>query len=110
MARVIIQGSKEECDKAYNSLQNVFSNCDKKARISTEGESMIVLDVYQERFGKDGFSDEEIDLALTCHSSAIRRCDLCPYRKEPGCTEKLLIDGSIWLTRKIKNNPEVKSC
>ena len=108
MARIIIQGTKEECEKTENSLKEMFSKCDKKARVLTEDETMIVLDVYQERCGRDGFSDEEIDFALSCCSSAIQRCDLCPYRKEVCCKDKLLADGALWLTRKINKNPGVR--
>lgn len=99
MARVIIQGTKEECKKTENTLRNLFTKCDKKATVFTEDEVMLVLDVYQERYGKDGFTDKEIELALTCHTSAVQRCDICPYRKETNCSEKLLADGALWFTR-----------
>ena len=108
MARIIIQGTKEECEKTENSLKEMFSKCDKKARVLTEDETMIVLDVYQERCGREGFSDEEIDFALTCCTNVNRRCKECPYRKENNCKEKLLADGALWLTRKIQNNTNAR--
>ena len=104
MARIIIQGTKEECKKTENTLKNLFTKCDKKANLFTEDELMVVLDVYQERYGKDSFTDEEIDFALLCHSSAVQRCHECPYRKEPNCTEKLLADGALWFSRMAQKN------
>lgn len=108
MARIIVQGTKFECEKTENTIKNLFSKCDKKARVVTEDETMLVFDVYQERSGRDGFTDEEIDYALLCHASAVRRCNECPYRKESNCVEKLLADGSAWLSRKFRENPNIK--
>ena len=107
MARIIIQGTKFECEKTETTIKNLFSKCDKKARVVTDDETMIVLDVYQERCGRDGFSDKEIEFALSCCTYVERKCQECPYRKETNCTDKLLADGSLWFTRMINKNKSV---
>ena len=94
MATIIIQGNFEESDKVVNALKNQFNVLNKKAIIPGVSENMTILDVYSEKFGKDGFSHFEIEKALRCCSDAERKCDSCPYRKESDCSEKVLLDGA----------------
>lgn len=101
MAKIIIQGEKEEIRKAESALKEHFSICSSVANVKIDGEHMAIVDVYSERLGTDRFSDEEIAKALDCHGNAIKRCHECPYRKEKDCSERLIIDGTVYIQRLI---------
>lgn len=103
MAKVIIQGQKEEIKKAEIALKNTFKVCSNIANVADTNEYISILDVYAEAYGKDRFSDEEIAKAMACCSNAEKNCPECPYRKEENCTQKVLMDGALYVRRLWQN-------
>ena len=103
MATIIIQGSKPERDRLRKGMELTFKNVKTMAQVQSvgkgESDGTTVLDVYFERVGRDEFTREEIELAMACHCAQQQRCNECPYRREPDCTERLLMDASIYVAR-----------
>ncbi len=103
MATVIIHGSKPERDRLRKGMESTFSNVKTMAEVQTPGKGesngTTVLDFHFDRVGKDEFTAEEIELAMLCHSSKEQRCSDCPYRRETNCSERLLMDAAVYVTR-----------
>lgn len=99
MAKIIIQGEKREIQKAESALKEHFSITSTVANVKIDGEYMSIVDAYSERLETDRFSDEEIQKALDCHSSAVKKCSECPYKKEKDCSDRLLMDGTVYVHR-----------
>lgn len=108
MAKIIIQGEKSEIKKAESAIREHFSITSTVANVKIDGEYMSIVDAYSERLDTDRFTDEEIQKALDCHSSAIRKCSECPYRKEKDCSDRLLMDGTVYVHRLFVKNIEDK--
>ena len=102
MAKIIIEGPKEEVKKAKTVLNETFSIVTEIVNTKTIDGNLSILDVYAEAFGKERFSDEEIQKALECCSNKERNCLACPYRKEKDCSKELLIDGAVYMQRLIE--------
>lgn len=100
MPKIIIQGSKEENEKAVSFLKENYDKFNKTV-VKTDDDVITVVDAYEERFGKDGFTDEEIDRACLLCCSAERRCSECPYKKEPNCKERVQIDYAAMIARRF---------
>lgn len=102
--KIIIQGTKEEIKKAELALKEQFTSCENKATVKTEDDYTAIIDAYSRRSGNnvDGFSDEEVEKAVAICSNAIRNCAICPYRKEEDCEKSLIIDYSVLVNRKIR--------
>ena len=105
MATIIIQGTKLETEKAVSFLKEHY-DVFKKKNVTTSDNSIVVIDAYSGRFGKEGFTDEEIDKANLCCISKERRCAECPYRKEENCAEKVHIDYATYVSRKLSSAGE----
>lgn len=99
MAKIIIQGPKEEVKKAKNVLKQTFDVTSEIVNTRTDEERIAILDVYSMAFGKDKWSDEEIDKALWCCCKKERDCVSCPFVKEENCREKMQIEVALWLQR-----------
>ena len=112
MATIIIQGSKLENEKAVAFLKehydvfkvNQIVSKEKMKNGETEENQITVIDAYSGRYGKEGFTDEEIDKANLCCISKERRCSECPYRKEKDCIEKVHIDYATLVSRKLNGS------
>ena len=110
MATIIIQGTKLENEKAIAFLREHYDVFKVNQIASKEKDAehhITVIDAYAERFGKEGFTDEEIDKANLCCVSKEKRCADCPYRKEKNCAEKAHIDFATLVSRSLRN--EVKA-
>ena len=103
MAKVIIQGKKEEIKKAEIALKNTFKVSSDIVNVQTEDEYISIIDVYAEAYGKDRFSNDEIAKAMACCSHVEKKCPECPYRKEENCTQKVLMDGALYVNRLLKS-------
>ena len=101
MAKIIIEGREEEMCKVQSSLNNLFSKVKKVAQFNVGDAKSVVFEVIQEESGDliNGFTEEEIELALTCHSSKDRNCEKCPYRKIKNCIEQVQMDAALMLSR-----------
>ena len=100
MAKIYIKGEKTENEKVFNILKQNLTHVKKKVTIEESDGPLMILDVYEERFAKDGFSDEEILKALECHTHYPKPlCAYCPYKNEKGCIEKVQIDGALLVNR-----------
>ncbi len=106
MAKIIIEGREEEICKIQSSLNNLFGKVKKLAQVNSAIDKTVIFEVAQEETGDliNGFSEEEIELALSCHSSAERNCEKCPYRKIKNCVEQIQIDGAIMVRKKCNKN------
>ena len=86
MATIIIQGTKEETNKAVDSLKQSFSTCSKKATLNKDDGLLTIVDV--ELCGdvnSKGYTDAEVLHALDCCSIKERNCKDCPLKKENDC-------------------------
>lgn len=101
MAKVIIQGTNEENVKLTNVIKDKFPGMSKKAVVKDVKETMTVLEITEDVKSKDEFTNDEIDKALLCCSSAERNCADCPLRGVPNCSERVLLDGALMVTRQI---------
>lgn len=101
MAKIIIEGREEEICKVQSSLNNLFGKVKKLAQYNVGDVKSVIFEAIQEESGDliNGFTEEEIDLALTCHSSKERDCEKCPYRKIKNCIEQLQIDGALMVSK-----------
>ncbi len=106
MAKIIIEGKEEEICKVQSSLNNLFSKVKKVAQFNVGDVKSVVFEVIQEESGGliNGFTEEEIELALTCHSSKDRNCEKCPYRKIKNCIEQLQIDAALMVNKKCSKS------
>ena len=102
MAKIIIEGPKEEVLKAQTALRETFNVVTDKVNVKTDEGQLSVMDVYATAFGKERFSDEEILKALECCSNKERDCLSCPYSKEKDCKKELLMDGAVYMQRLIE--------
>ena len=102
MAKIIIEGTEEEIFKMQSALNNLFGKVKKLAQTNGVGNKTVIFECIQETSGDliNGFTEEEIELALTCHSSVERNCERCPYRKIKNCIEQLQIDGALMVSKK----------
>ena len=103
MAKVIIQGTNEENSKLAHVIKDKFPNASKKAVIKDVKETMTVLEITEDIKSKDEFSNDEIDKALLCCSSAERNCADCPYRGVPECSKRVLTDGAVMVSRRLNS-------
>ena len=99
MARVIITGTPEENKKTLAALKGQFSSIEKKADVFSRGEQTTVAEVYLDHLGKDVYSDEEILKALDCCAKKDKLCVICPYKKEPKCNERMVLDAAVLINR-----------
>lgn len=99
MAKIIIQGTKEEIKKTESVLKAHFSAYENKTTVQIDGEFTAIADAYLNRTGADGFSDEEIEKAATICGTANRNCPECPYFKEPNCEKAFIIDYTVYVNR-----------
>ena len=106
MAKIIIEGREEEICKIQSSLNNLFSKVKKLAQINGAENKTIIFEVIQEDAGEliNGFTEDEILIALTCHSGAVMNCEKCPYRKFKNCIEQLQIDAAIMVNKQCNKN------
>ena len=99
MAKIIIQGPKEEVQKAKTVLKQTFDVTSDVVNTRTEEEHIAIIDVYATAFGKEKWSDEEIDKALWCCAKKERDCKSCPFVKQENCAQELKIEASLWINR-----------
>lgn len=99
MATIIIQGSKEEREKALSALKNQFSVVNKKASVPSEKGLTTIVDCFNEVLFNDKYTGEDLMQALMCCSSAERNCSNCPYRKEQNCKEQLQMGGAVYVQK-----------
>lgn len=102
MAKVIIQGTNEENVNLINVIKDKFPGTSKKAGFKDVKETMTVLEITEDVKSKDEFTNDEIDKALLCCSSAERNCADCPLRGVPDCSERVQLDGAVMVTRQFK--------
>mgnify|MGYP003294648265 CR=1 FL=1 len=101
MSTIIIQGKKEENQKAVNAIKAQFAVVNVKANVPMSDGCTTVIDAFSESLNKEEYSTEEIDKALLCCSSIERKCAECPYVKEPGCKDRLLADAAVSVQRRL---------
>lgn len=110
MAKIIIEGREEEICKVQSSLNNLFGKVKKVAQFSVGDVKSVVFEVIQEESGDliNGFTEDEINLALSCHANKERDCEKCPYRKIKNCIEQLQIDGALMVSKMHSKNSASK--
>ena len=106
MATIIIQGTKSESEKAIAFLRDHYDRFKVTHVAMSEGD-MVIIDAFVGRFGKEGYTDEEIDKANLCCISKEKRCAECPYRKEKNCAEKAHIDFAAMVSKKLRSEVNV---
>lgn len=99
MATIIIQGTKEEREKALCALKAQFSTVNKKASVPSDRGITAIVDCFNEALFRDRYTGEEVMQALACCSNKERDCATCPYRKEQNCKEQLQMDGAIYVRK-----------
>ena len=109
MAKIIIQGPKEEVKKAKTVLNQTFEFVSEVVNTRTEKEHIAILDVYATAFGKERFSDEEIQKAMACCSNKERDCYSCPFVKEEACINKMQLEASLLVGRLCRAQCKEKS-
>lgn len=91
MATIIIQGKKEETNKAVDALKQSFNTCSKKATLNKDDGLMTVVEVELEGYvNLKGYTDAEVLQALNCCSMKERNCKDCPLKKESDCVTTCL--------------------
>lgn len=111
MAKIIIEGREEEICKVQSSLNNLFSKVKKLAQFNVGDVKSVVFEVVQEKVGDliNGFTEDEINLALSCHASKERNCEKCPYRKIKNCITQVQIDGALMIKKIQRKQLNVES-
>lgn len=99
MARVIITGTPEENKKTLAALKGQFCSIEKRSDFISRGEQTTIAEVYLDHLGKDTYSEEEILKALDCCAKKDKLCIICPYKKEPKCNEKMMLDAAVLVNR-----------
>ncbi len=99
MSEIILQGKLEENKKTVSVLKSSFPKVRVKASMPSAVGNTTVLEVSSEPAHKDEYSAEEIDKAMLCCSSIVKRCSECPYVMEEGCEKRLGLDGAIMVAR-----------
>ena len=99
MARIIITGTPEENKKTLAALKGQFCSIEKRSDFISRGEQTTIAEVYLDHLGKDTYSEEEILKALDCCAKKDRLCIICPYKKEPKCNEKMMLDAAVLVNR-----------
>ena len=93
MANFILQGTKEENEKAVNLLKDKFSVFKKKAEISTVTGQTVIVEAFMDSELTD-YSEESIMRSLACCSNLHRDCSNCAYAKVQDCKKTLLLDAA----------------
>ena len=99
MSEIILQGKLEENKKTVSVLKSCFPKVKVKASMPSVAGNTTVLEVSSEPAHKDEYSPEDIDKAMLCCSSIIKRCSECPYIMEDGCKNRLALDGAVMVSR-----------
>lgn len=99
MARIIITGTPEENKKTLAALKGQFCSIEKRSDFISRGEQTTIAEVYLDHLGKDTYSEEEILKALDCCAKKDKLCIICPYKKEPKCNEKMMLDAAVLVNR-----------
>lgn len=99
MARIIITGTPEENKKTLAALKGQFCSIEKRSDFISRGEQTTIVEVYLDHLGKGTYSEEEILKALDCCAKKDRLCIICPYKKEPKCNEKMMLDAAVLVNR-----------
>lgn len=99
MAKVIITGTPEESKKTLTALKGQFNSVEKRAEVFSCGEQTTIAEVFLDHLGKDEYSKEEILKALDCCAKKDKLCIICPYKKEPKCNEKMMLDAAVLVNR-----------
>ena len=103
MASVIVQGSSEETKKVVSALKNSFDVVNKRAIVPTSDGGMTIVEVFSERVGKDGYTQEEVLKGLNCCTNKEKSCSECPYRKEENCVNKMHMDSALVVSRMLNS-------
>lgn len=99
MSEIILQGNLEENKKTVSVLKSSFPKVKVKASVPSAVGNTTVLEVSSESAHKEEYSPEEIDKAMLCCSSVVKRCSECPYIMEKDCAERVKLDGAIMVSR-----------
>ena len=99
MARIIITGTPEENKKTLAAIKGQFCSIEKRSDFISRGEQTTIAEVYLDHLGKDTYSEEEILKALDCCAKKDKLCIICPYKKEPKCNEKMMLDAAVLVNR-----------
>ncbi len=101
MSTIIIQGKTEEGKKIVKALKAQFAVVNVKANVPSVDGCTTILDAFSEPLNREYFTDEEIDKALLCCSNAEKKCNECPFVKEPECKDRLLADAAVSVQRRL---------
>lgn len=99
MSKVIIQGTQEQNTKIIKVIKDKFPGISKKAVVKDDEGTMTIIEIIEDVKTKDEFTYDELDKALLCCSSAVRNCTDCPLKGVSNCSERVLTDGAVMVSR-----------
>lgn len=103
MARIIIQGSKEETNKTIIALKDTFGTVSKKTSLQSDNSFTSIIDVELQAYEKiHGYTHEEIMKGLECCSCKTKRCNECPFLKEEECSTTCITLASVCVNKMLQ--------
>lgn len=99
MAKIILQGTKEEVKKIEKVMKETLSICDKKSSVEIDEEHISIIDAYVFQSDGEVVPDEKIEKAAKLCGNAEVNCHECPYFKEPDCNKVFNMDYAGYVKR-----------